>query len=226
MQLTVREVSKLFNVSEPTIYRWIKEQKIPASRVHDQYQFNRAEILEWATANKVGLSREIFPAPEDQHVPFQKLTEALKKGGIHYQVAGKDKETVLRSVVQLLDLPAGVNREFLLQVILAREELASTGIGEGIAIPHARNPIVLNIPDAVIALCFLEQGVDFGAIDAKPVNCLFILISPTVRVHLKMLSQIAFALKDPVFKERVLQQSPKEIIFAQIERVENSVMTD
>ena len=207
MQLTVRDISKLLNVSERTIYRWIKEESIPAYRIHDQYRFNRSEILEWATANKIGVSHEIFKETEDDGAVVPHLTEALNKGGIHYRVGGKDKESVLRSVVEIFHLPADVNRELLLRVILAREELGSTGIGDGIAIPHARNPIILNIPEVTISLCFLEQGIDFGAIDGKPVNCLFTLITPTVRAHLKMLSQFAFALKDQVVKAAILQQS-------------------
>jgi PTS system nitrogen regulatory IIA component len=225
MQLTVRDVSKLLNVSEGTIYRWIKEGTIPACRVHDQHRFNRAEILEWATTHKIGLSREIFKEPEGSNIPVPRLTEALKKGGIHYGVGGKDKESVLRAVVEILQLPKEVNREFLLQVILAREELGSTGIGEGVAIPHARNPIVLNIPYAVISLCFLKEPIAFGAIDGKPVNCLFTLISPTVRTHLKMLSQLAFALKDMGVKDALLRQSPQEILFKEMERVENCLKT-
>lgn len=225
MQLTVRDVSKLLNVSERTIYRWIKEESIPAYRIHDQYRFNRSEILDWATANKIGISHEIFQEPEDKAAPAFKLTEALKRGGIHYRVSGNNKEEVLRSVVDLLRLPEDVNEDFLLRVILAREELGSTGIGDGIAIPHARNPIVLNIPTAVISLSFLEKPVDFGAVDGRPVNCLFTLISPTVRMHLQMLSQIAFALKDPKVKDAIAHQSARDVILAEIQRVEDILKT-
>lgn len=222
MQLTVKDISKLLSVSERTIYRWIKDNAIPAYRIHDQYRFNRAEILEWATANKIGVSYEIFQEPDDKDIDVPKLTEALKKGGIHYRVSGKDKESVLRSVIDILNLPDDVDREFLLKVILAREELGSTGIGEGIAIPHARNPIVLYVPCAVVALCFLEKAIDFGALDGKPVNCLFMLISPTVRVHLKIISQIAFALKNQAVKETILKQGSREVILNGIHRVEQS----
>ncbi len=223
MQLTVRDVSKLLNVSERTIYRWIKMASIPAYRIHDQYRFNKSEILDWATANKVGVSHEIFKEPEDTTAPAPTLTGALKRGGIYYRVSGKDKTTVLKSIIEMLQLPDDLNRDFLLQVFLAREELGSTGIGDGIAIPHARNPIVLNVPEAVISLCFLEEPVDFGALDGKPVHCLFTLITPTVRIHLQMLSQIAYALKDPQVKEKILQQSSREAIFSEIQRVENSI---
>lgn len=223
MQLTVRDISKLLNISERTIYRWIKSESIPAYRIHDQYRFNRAEILEWATANRIGISHEIFQEPQDNNIPQTSLSHALKTGGIHYRIGGKDKESVLRSVVETVQLPEKVNREFLLKVILAREELGSTAIGDGIAVPHARNPIVFNIPFTVISLSFLEQPVDFGAMDGKPVHCLFTLITPTVRIHLQMLSQLAFMLRDVGVKQAMISQSSREIILNEIQRVEQSL---
>lgn len=223
MQLTVRDISKLLNISERTIYRWIKEKSIPAYKIHDQYRFNRSEIMDWATANKIGVSHEIFKEPDGDQSPPPRLSEAMSKGGIHYRVGGRDKEAVLRSVVGLLPLPDDVNREFLLRVFLAREELGSTGIGDGIAIPHARNPVVFNVPDSIISLCFLEEPIDFGAIDGKPVNCLFTLITPTARVHLQALSQLAYALKDPAVKEAIQKQSSRETILGEIRRVEDGL---
>lgn len=223
MQLTVRDVSKLLNVSERTLYRWIKGETIPAYRIHDQYRFNRSEILEWATANKIGVSHEIFNEPLDSSITEPKLIDALMKGGIHYRIGGKDKESVLRSIVDIMQLPEKVDKEFLLKVILAREELGSTAIGDGIAIPHARNPLVFNIPFTVISMCFLEHPIDFGAIDGKLVYCLFTLITPTVRIHLQMLSQLAFVLRDPKIKELVSAQGSREEILHEFQRVEVSL---
>ena len=83
-------------------------------------------------------------------------------------------------------LPEEVDSEFLYQVLLAREALGSTGMGDGIAIPHVRNPIVLHLSRPMVTLCFLETPIDFGSLDGKPVTTLFTLISPTVRAHLHL----------------------------------------
>jgi PTS system nitrogen regulatory IIA component len=64
MTLTVRDIARLLSVSEKTIYRWISQGTLPAYQVHDQYRFNRAEILEWATSQKIPISPEIFSEPE------------------------------------------------------------------------------------------------------------------------------------------------------------------
>ena len=73
MNLSVRDTAGLLKVSEKTIYRWIKQQTIPAYRVQDQYRFNRAEILEWATSRHLNVSSEIFNEPEAEGQPVPSL---------------------------------------------------------------------------------------------------------------------------------------------------------
>ncbi len=100
------------------------------------------------------------------------------------------------------NLPEEVDREFLLRVLVAREEFSSTGIGEGIAIPHVRNPVVLHISKPMVTLFFLEHPIDFGAIDGQPVFALFMLISPTVRAHLHLISRLAYLASRPGVSRR------------------------
>ncbi|HEX2896549.1 MAG TPA: PTS sugar transporter subunit IIA [candidate division Zixibacteria bacterium] len=151
------------------------------------------------------------------------LFEALQNGGINYRVGGSDKLSVLKNVVQLLQLPEEVDREFLYQVLVAREELSSTGIGEGIAIPHVRNPVVLHISRPMVTLFFLEKSVDFGAIDGQPVYALFMLISPTVRAHLHLISRLAYALHDSSFQKVIKRQGLREEILEAAKKVEESL---
>jgi nitrogen PTS system EIIA component len=219
MQLTVRDVAHLLNVSEKTIYRWLSQGHLPAYKVNEQYRFNRAELLEWATSQKINVSVEIFNEPESSMPAALSLAEAIESGGIHYRVGGSDKESVLRSIVEVMRLPDEVDRDFLLRVLLARENLESTGIGDGIAIPHVRNPIVLHVARPSITLCFLEKPIDFNALDGKPVHSLFTLVSPTVRAHLQLLSRLAFALRDPEFQAVIGRQGSREEILAGARRV-------
>jgi nitrogen PTS system EIIA component len=223
MQLTVRDVAGLLNVSERTIYRWIKDGAIPAYRISEQYRFHRAEILEWATARRIGVSVEIFEEADAATHPMPSLSEALQAGGIAYRVGGTDKPAVLRAAVEAMRLPDEVDREHLLRVLVAREEMASTAIGDGIAIPHVRNPIVLHVPRSMVTLCFLERPVDFGALDGRPVHCLFTMASPTVRAHLHLLSRLAFALRDAGFQGAVRRQAFRDEILAELGRVEASL---
>jgi len=223
MDVGVRDAAGLLNVSEKTIYRWIKHNKLPAFRVNEQYRFSRSEILEWATSQRVNVSAEIFNEPGKDKIPIPSLLDALKSGGIHYRIGGQDKSSVLKSAIDVMPLPEEVDKQFLLKVLLARESLGSTGIGNGVAIPHVRNPIVMHIPRPMITLCFLEHPVEFDALDGKPVHTLFSMVSPTISAHLNLLSKLAFALRRPVFSELIIRQGTREEILQAVGEIDNAV---
>ncbi len=223
MQLTVRDVAGIFNIPEKTVFNWIKHRNLPVYHVGEEYRFSRSELLEWASATQTDVTSEIINAPDQDPLLMPRLDEALLAGGVNYGVCGTDKASVLDSVVQALHLPKETDRSFIYQVLLSRESLGSTGIGDGIAIPHVRNPIVLQIPSSMISLCYLEQAVDFGALDGQPVSILFTLISPTVRTHLNLLSKLSFALSDVRFKTIIKQRASQNQIFAEALRIEEKL---
>src|SRR5512135_662538 len=102
MKLLVKDAARLLNVSEKTIYRWIKQGSIPAYRLQEQYRFNRAELLEWATARRIAVSPEIFREEESEKESLPRLTQALRAGGIHYRIGGDDRSAVLHHVVEVM----------------------------------------------------------------------------------------------------------------------------
>jgi PTS system nitrogen regulatory IIA component len=220
MQLRVRDVCQLLGVSESTLTRWIKQRGLPAQSVGGQYRFHRAELLEWATANQVDVSLEMFDHLQTEEEPVPSLAQALEVGGIFHQVPDTNKDRALRALVQLLPLPEGIDREVLLRLFLAREAAASTAVGDGIALPHVRNPMVLHVDRPLVTLCFLERPVDFGALDGKPVQVLFSLICPTMRSHLQLLARISHALHDKRFKDALLRKAAAEEVLQEARRVE------
>jgi PTS system nitrogen regulatory IIA component len=223
MQLNIRDLTKLLDATESTVTRWIKHRGLPAQQVGGQYRVNRAELLEWATANNVKVSLELFDNVEAEAEIVPTLTEALEAGGIHYHLPDTTKDQALRSLVQILPLPDGVDRELLLRLFVAREALASTAVGDGIAIPHVRNPIVLHVVRPVVTLAFLAQPIDFGALDGNPVHVLFSIVSPTNRIHLQLLSRLSFALHDGKLREILARQAPREEIMQEVRRVETGM---
>ncbi len=227
MKLTVEDVTRLFSVSEKTIYRWIKSSNLPAYRINNQYRFNYTELVEWAAAHRVNVATPQATTNtglEDELMPS--LSDTLTAGGIYYRIGGHDKKTVLTEIVNLLKLPDRIDRNILLQILIAREEMGSTALGGGIAIPHVRDPIILNVTQPFVALCFLEEPVDFGAIDGELVHTLFTLISPTIKTHLHLLSQLSFFLRDPAFHAAVVQHASRETILLEAQSVEASLRSE
>ncbi len=220
MNVTVREAASMLNVPEERVYRWIREKDIPAQRVGESYRFNRSELLEWATARGLRVSPSEFHHEEDGALPS--FAHALELGGVHHGVGGADRESVLRAVVGVMPIE-DADRDLIYDFFIAREALGSTGVGEGIAIPHVRNPIVLPVTHASVSLCFLEHPVDFNAIDGMPVTTVFALVSPTVRTHLYLLSRISAALHDPDFRDSIVRRASGEEILAGAHRLEGVV---
>src|SRR5262249_47389223 len=128
-------------------------------------------------------------------------------------------------VVELLRLPPEVDRAFLLRVLLAREAIVSTAIGDGIAIPHVRNPVVLHIDRPLLALCFLENAIEYGALDGKPVDTLFAIISPTTRAHLHLMAKLSFVLRDKSARRVIRNQLSRPAILLEIGRAEQQLVT-
>ncbi len=223
MNLSVKDAARLLNVSDKTIYRWIKQDLIPAYRVSGQHRFNQSELLEWATSRRMGVSPEAYDEPGTAASPLPLLTDTLEAGGIVYRLEGRSRNTVLANLVETLRLPEGVDREYLLKVLIAREELASTSVGNGIAIPHPRNPVLLHTTQPTVTLAFLEEPVDFQSLDGRLTQILFCVISPTLRAHLYLLSMLGFALKDARFLAALEQQASRENILRALRQVKKDM---
>lgn len=220
MLMNITDAANALQAEEKSVIQWIRKERLPAETVRGEYMINRAELLEWATARGLKVDPSVFKIRDDDSVHMPSIFEAVEAGGIHYNVQGHDKETILKNVVDLLDLSEEIDPEFLLQVLLTREAVGTTAIGDGIAIPHVRNPILLQLPVSKIALCFLEKPVEFDAPDGKPVTVLFTLTSPTVKVHLHLLSSLSYALKNQDLKKALTDRADRQTILGILKKME------
>ena len=219
MQLTSREAARLLAVEESTLERWIREGELAATRVNDRYRLNRIDLLEFAAARNLDVSPALLDDLE-QEKALPGLADAIRAGGVHRDVPGADKAAILRAVVERLPLPAGVDRNVLHHVLLAREALGSTGLGNGIALPHARNPIVLRVARPAVAICYLAHPVEFGALDGRPVHTLVTLVCPSTRAHLHLLALAAAALRDPGVLGALERRADGETLVREVARFE------
>jgi PTS system nitrogen regulatory IIA component len=224
MRLGVRDVASHFGVPEKVVLRWVEEDGLPASRVDGQYRFNPAGLFEWAAGRGMKIPPALFEEPENgEREVLPNLVEALRAGGVFDGLPGTDKRSALAALVGHLALPKRVDREGLLQTLLAREQLGSTGIGDGIAIPHVRNPIVIRVPKPLVILGLLAQPIEFDAVDGRPVHALFLVISPTTRSHLHILARLSFVLRDRSVRERLAARAPASDILKTMEGVESRI---
>lgn len=223
MDLTAKDAARMLSVPEEKIYAWIRNGTLPSYRVKDRYRLNRVELLEWAAARNIKVAPEFFRERESAGGELL-LTDALARGGVLNDVPCTDKASALREVCARLTLPDSIDREELHSVLVAREALCSTGIGNGVAIPHPRGPIVLGLAEPYVTIAFLRQPIDYRSPDGKPVGILFVIISTTVHVHLTLLSHLMFALQDAEFRGLLDRRAHADAIFRKSAEIERRVV--
>lgn len=150
-----------------------------------------------------------------------KITDFLNVKGIQLNLEATDKEGVLKELVDLLAEVKDIgDKKSILKALIERENLGSTGIGQGIAIPHGKTE---KVDGLVAVLGISRKGVNYEALDGEPVYILFLLVAPkdTAGPHLKALAQISRLLRDTYFCELMRRcKTPKEV-FDLITKEEN-----
>jgi PTS system nitrogen regulatory IIA component len=216
VQITVRQAAGYFGVREDQVRRWISSRGLPVHRVNERLHLNAIEVWEWAVERGIPVSRSLLDEARRSPDEIPSLYTLLAAGGVHRDVEGAEKSAVLASIVARLPLPTDVDREHLLAILEAREAMGSTGIGQGIAIPHVRNPILLHVDQPMMALFLLRHPVDFDSIDAQPVHAIFLVVSSSIPVHLRILAELGFALRDSRLRELLRERAPTERILSRI----------
>jgi len=222
MQLTLREAAQYLDVNEARVRDWIVAKGLPVHRVDERLYLNAVELWEWAVENGVQASRKLLEHAKRAPDPVPPMSQLLRVGGIHQDIDAPDKMGVLRAFVERLPLPPDQNRDALLSVLEAREAMGSTGIGDGIAIPHVRNPILLRVREPFVTLGLLQHPVEFDALDGKPVHALFMVVSPTVPAHLRILGQLGFLLRDDALRALLRDRASADEILGRVELLEAS----
>lgn len=229
MDLKIKDVSELLNVSETTIRRWLTDKKIPAYRINGQYRFNRAEIEDWVMQHK--LESSLSPVQDKNEEPLQQgqggikqysLFRAIHKGGILYNIPGNTKEEVIRASMKVIANRLNVDADVLSELLLERERLQSTGLGHGIGLPHTRDYLLNTHRDAVF-IVFPEKQIQYEAIDHKPVHTLFFLFACDDKRHLHLLAKIAHlsSLEETI---HLLQKRPnKDAVLDYLKNWEGSI---
>jgi PTS system nitrogen regulatory IIA component len=224
MKLSIEKFAKALDLPTHTIERWIRQGRLPAQKSGGTCIFVPSTVEKWAVSRNLSFNLS-STEPHERTVEFvesdETLISAMKRGNVFHDIPGTTKESVLKFAADHISDLSEKDKENLYNKLLEREQLTSTGIGQGIAIPHPRDPLVINNKGSVIATFFLENGVDYQAVDDIPVFVLFLLLSNTVKSHLQLLSRLSFCLRDMGFVS-VLKSAPKaDLLFENISRFEN-----
>lgn len=199
MDLRISDVADLFGVSEATIQRWVQGNTIPFYRLSDEYRFNREEIESWMLSTlkndqSDSLKLSFGMGEEDSIHPgvWQRygLYRAIHKGDVLTDVEASTKQELIEKVMGEVGCKLSIDAEGVATMLLDREKLMSTGLNNGVAIPHTRDFLLSGLFDAVIAV-YPKQPIDWGSLDEKPVHTLFFLFACDDKRHLNLLAKVA-----------------------------------
>lgn len=194
MDLKLKDVAELLNVSETTVKRWVSDGKIPYYRLNHQYRFSRSEIENWVLSCKQGGDFSPFDEEEShkERLGTQQfgLYRSIHKGGVYTGVAGETKEEVIRNAMQKIAQDLHLDAEVITELLLDRENLMPTALSNGIGVPHTRDFLLQESYD-VIVVVFPERPIEYGALDGQPVHTLFFLFACDDKRHLHLLAKLA-----------------------------------
>ncbi len=199
MKLTIHEIAQSLYLPLGTVRRWIRQGRIPIHKSGNGFVFNEAILSKWAAAHNLTFTPPQKDVEKHQDSELVSLSSAVHRGGVFYDIKGEDVASTLKAAVEKINVLTNHSKEKVYQRLLEREYLTSTGIGKGVAIPHPHKPLQAADYRPFITTCFLEKPTEFAALDGKPVFVLFILLCPSVKSHLHLLSRLAFCIRDNSF---------------------------
>ena len=191
--LTVSDVAALLQLADRTVLRMVHKGEIPCLRIASQWRFIPEQIEEWlakgasvSDPDSEGISSLIVTDPGS--VPLSRLT---KEDYILPDLKPGSREEVLKQLIAPLSITGVIkDPDSYLKRLIAREEMVSTAVGKGIALPHIRNPKENSVERPILVVGICRNGTTYGAPDGVPTTLFFLLLAENEVIHLRLLAEI------------------------------------
>jgi PTS system nitrogen regulatory IIA component len=214
----LREVSKLASRGH-----------LPGRKVGGEWRFARAEINHWLETQLPGYTEEELSHLEsaDPHFaqpPEPFLSALLPEACIAVPLAATTRGSVLRELVKLAEQSWQVyDSDAILQAVQAREDMASTALANGVAIPHPRRPLANALGESLIAFGRTASGIPFGAENGNLTDCFFLVCCRDDRTHLRVLARLSRLLLQPSFLDELRAAERPADVWQLIDRTERGL---
>ncbi len=129
------------------------------------------------------------------------LPVLIHRGGVFFDIEGNTPQDIYKSISEKIEKPEGVTSDLIYNALCAREQVLSTAVGNGIALPHARASIIKNEDDQKICVVYLKKPIDMQAPDERDVFVMFVLLTHNSQVHLKVLTELAGLFRNLRFRK-------------------------
>lgn len=228
MDLKLKDVAELLNVSETTIRRWLSEGKIPAYRLNHQYRFSRIEIENWMMSLRLQEEKSTSNYPKDAELQKKgmqqfSLYRSIHRGGIIKNLKAGSKQEIIESVMQEIGPAHSLDPQGITELLMDRENLMPTALNNGIAVPHTRD-FLLKKPYDVVTVVTMDTPIEWGALDGKPVHTLFFLFATNDKRHLHLLAKLAHLSSNDRMLELLRSDVSKEELLEEIKNWERTAL--
>lgn len=227
MDLKLKDVAELLNISESTVRRLLNKGKIPGYRLNRQYRFSRTEIEDWVMNQKLTFGDNDVEDDKEESTPMAgnmqfSLYRAMYRGEVIIDTQSTTKEEIICSTMKKMAKSFDLDAEVLSELFLDRESLMPTSLGQGIGVPHTRD-FLLNTHFDVITVVFPFKAIEYGALDGIPVHSLFFLFACEDNRHLHLLAKLAHLSSTDKARQFLATKPSKERLLEYVKDWESSL---
>ena len=220
-QMDDKQVAAYLHMDHREVLKLASRDQIPCRKVGGKLIFRKGDVDHWVENQMHKLDKHRLAGIErgvSRHHGFEEdvliVAPLIPPGGAAVPLAAKTRDSIVRKLVAVADAAGMVNaRDELIQEIVQREELCSTALAPGVALPHPRHPLPYDIVASFVVAGLTSSGIPFGAADGSLTRLFFLICCKDDRTHLHVLARLGRMLHEPSDIELLLQcQSPQELI--------------
>ncbi|MDC7225532.1 MAG: PTS sugar transporter subunit IIA [Spirochaetales bacterium] len=212
--MTLSEIASYLKVAEKTVLRMIQKDEIPCVKIASQWRFDKGLIDQWIISKMHRTETDELTTLMQKDADSVPLSRLTAEDFILTDLPPGDPETLLSELSKPL-LDAGLisdHKDFVAKLI-SRENMISTSLGRGVAMPHIRNPKENPSSRPVVVVGICREGIEFDAPDGQPAKVFFLIYTNNEIAHLRIISKInSFLRNNDVINDFLTVESPKDVI--------------
>lgn len=147
------------------------------------------------------------------------LSELIRNGEFFYGVEGTVPEQIYKYVTEKMSIDSGVDKKVIYDALCARETIMSTAVGNGIALPHARTPVIKNDDKQMVHVVYLKEPIDMNAPDGRSVYAMFVILTSNPQTHQEILTALVSAIGNIKVRKLLEAHADKDTLLREIEKI-------
>jgi PTS system nitrogen regulatory IIA component len=202
--MTLAEVAEYLKLSQKTLLKMVNNKEIPCTKIANQWRFSKIMLDDWLLSKMQVIPQNDLSRLIEQEYDFVPLSRLVAVETINCDIKARTRDEALEELADMAETAHLIKKKTLfLKQLIERENMISTSLDHGVAIPHLRKPSpeLVNEPRIIIGISKL--GIDFNSSDGSKCHVFFLLISDSELVHLRILSRITQLLRKKTSLERI-----------------------